>query len=192
MLTAGHCNKAGHGFGSKSSHGTLKKIGPNHRNILEDGGNVDGMIIKISPEYGRTSRGWVFIRDGVGLGGYGPPSRNETYEITDSGVSAGLEGQRVCLSGSTTGSSCGPVISVNVSHTFDAPGFPGGTLHLVSLVQAELCGDDGDSGGPVTFQGNALGTFTGFTPPKCGEENWYTGFRAVRREMDGTIQVVTE
>ncbi|MDQ4115787.1 MAG: S1 family peptidase, partial [Actinomycetota bacterium] len=64
-------------------------------------------------------------------------------------------GTQVCLFGSTSGRSCGPVARQNVVVNF-------GGLQQSGLTAADLCAREGDSGGPyVSDDGHAQGLHTG-------------------------------
>lgn len=64
-------------------------------------------------------------------------------------------GTPVCLFGSTSGRSCGPVARQNVVVNFDGQ-------QQAGLTAADLCAREGDSGGPyVTGDGQAQGVHTG-------------------------------
>ena len=64
-------------------------------------------------------------------------------------------GTQVCLHGSTSGRSCGPVARQNVVVNF-------GGQQQSGLTAADLCAREGDSGGPyVTDDGQAQGVHTG-------------------------------
>lgn len=150
ILTAGHCEEGGSGWGTLNTNGDLKKIGPIKSKAIYHGGDGhDGMTIDIRDSYNWSAKGWIFMRKGLDYNGVSGPTRNEEYDITGKGTA--LKGQRVCKSGAVYGASCGVVKSPSTS--FD---FGNGTI-TKGLVRAEYCSDHGDSGAPVVRSHLALG-----------------------------------
>ncbi|GAA3370570.1 S1 family peptidase [Streptomyces antimycoticus] len=75
-------------------------------------------------------------------------------EVRVTGVADPVVGQEVFRSGSTTGLRSGKVTGLNATVNY-----PEGTV--TGLVQATVCAEPGDSGGPLFAQGVALGVTSG-------------------------------
>ncbi len=94
------------------------------------------------------------------------------HPITSEGSS--FVGQYACHSGMVSGSSCGYVKAVNASISGEYQGEKFTINHLSKL--SPVCGEQGDSGGPVYAGGMALGLLSLLDPakPECQREIFYT------------------
>jgi hypothetical protein len=175
VLTAGHCRGAGgEGWATKNTAGTIKKIGPTKNSKIYRNGGHDGMTIEVSNSYNWTTKGWIYMREGLDLWGWDGPSRNTEYDITDSGTNGELVNQRICKSGAFFGSSCGPVKSTNVSITYS------NGYQVVHIVRAQYCSRGGDSGSPIVRNHIALGVHvaTG-TSDDCSDRKYYASIKGI-------------
>ena len=77
--------------------------------------------------------------------------------VPDLRLASSYVGEYVCHSGRTTGSSCGTVQQLNVKVTYQ----DGNNLTHMTKVTGGICGDGGDSGGPVYAGNYALGIVSG-------------------------------
>jgi len=132
ILTAGHCTKMG---------GTWS--GP------------DGKTIG-------TVAGYSFPGHDFGLIEVTSPSWEQTHDITTDGGSLPVTGDapvpvgdRVCLSGSTSGYHCGVVEAINETVNYG----DGNVVH--GLTKTTVCAEAGDSGGPFMSGTQAEGTLSG-------------------------------
>jgi streptogrisin C len=128
LVTAGHCTRG-------SSRWTSGPDG------LEVGGGA--RTADTGPDAGAipVGGGWTAVPTAGGV-----PVR---------GARVAPVGTPVCLFGSTSGRSCGPVTRQNVVVNF-------GGQQQAGLTAADLCAREGDSGGPyVTDDGQAQGVHTG-------------------------------
>ena len=210
ILTAGHCQYDDGSWPAtywytKDHNYIHRDIGSWHRNVLKEGTEIDGMIIETDDIGSWTAAGKIYVRAGVGLGGYSGPSTNEEYDITDYGTSGSLIGDRVCFSGQKSadlnnyeGGSCGPVdhLYVGLLQTDVGP--------MDGIVVAHLCGRRGDSGGPVFRTGKALGVLSA-VPGGQDDENscdttspydssrpgtvYYTGLQPIINAFNSTIDI---
>lgn len=186
-LTAGHCGSSGSGWATETTSFSTARIGPIHRNVM-DQNKPDAMIIRIREDvYNWTVRGWVYVRNGQGWNGFHGPSYNEEYDINGRDTSGGLIGSRICISGALMGSSCGAVHEVDISITFNDG------IRRSDIVRAGYCTaqSGGDSGAPIFRIGKALGIHTGASNPstECSNQKYYTGIRPIIQAMDNTIEV---
>lgn len=132
LVTAGHCTRG-------SSEWTS---GPDARDVGGGARTADN-----GPDAGAipVGGGWTAVPTAGGV-----PVR---------GARVAPVGTPVCLFGSTSGRSCGPVSRQNVVVNF-------GGQQQSGLTAADLCAREGDSGGPyVTDDGQAQGVHTGAGGP---------------------------
>ena len=131
------------------------------------------------------------MRDGPGYNTSGP-SRDAEWPVYDYSSNSGLEGQRVCLSGATTGSSCGLIQQVGIDLIFENTY---GTNHNYGLVRTGLCGAGGDSGGSMVrgnYTHSAVGVFSGgdLTKGPCSNYFYYTGMTSIMNAFGNSIELV--
>lgn len=192
VVTAGHCAPAGSGWATETYNYTTKKIGPIHGTLYGQNG-IDAMIVEIKEStYNWDVMGKILVRGGDhGMNGYDSPSYNEEYDITDSGSSGSLVGERVCVSGAImggypsepNGGSCGAVHEVDVNLTING-------ITSTNLVRAGLCVRAGDSGGPVFRLGKALGIVKGGDlSTACNNDKYYTGMNPIINGFNGNISI---
>ncbi|MGH3824894.1 MAG: S1 family peptidase [Pseudonocardiaceae bacterium] len=134
IITAGHCAKLG---------GTWS--GPN--------GRVIGSAVKFS-----------FPGDDFGLVEVASEAWDQTHEveadrgnINVAGIIPAEVGDRVCLSGSTSGYHCGRVEAVGETVNY------GNGDVVRGLTRTSVCAEGGDSGGPFMSGDQAQGTLSGGT-----------------------------
>jgi len=213
ILTAGHCqidpnsNWSGTYWYTNDSGYNYKSIGLKHRNVLQEDGDIDAMIIRTTDIGSWSAVGKIYVRAGIGLGGFSGPSTHEEYDITDYDTSGDLIGSRVCMSGQKSadlnyyeGGSCGPVLQLETSLFNMSAG--GLTFQLDGIVKANLCARHGDSGGPVFRLGKALGIVTAVPSGQndsaaCSVSNapsspgimYYTGLQPIINAFDNTIHI---
>lgn len=190
-LTAGHCSNGYTGATWYSRDSALfagnQSIGPVTRNEFNNG--VDAMIIRRDNSAWNTE-GSTFIRNGQGYAGQSGPSRNTHWSINGVSSNSGLEGERVCMSGRTTGSSCGTIQAVNVAWSLNG-------ITLSGTVRAAYCSNGGDSGGSVVrgnYTHHALGIHSGIraNTGECSYYKYYTGINTILNGFDNTFEVVTQ
>lgn len=128
LLTAGHCTRGSSTWYSGTDEDT---VGSGARSA---DGSIDVGAVPVSDD-------WTLSPT---VGG-----------TTVTGSRAAPVGSSVCLSGSTSGRSCGPVDRKNVTVNFDGQQQSG-------LTAVSTCAQEGDSGGPyITSDGQAQGVHTG-------------------------------
>jgi streptogrisin C len=197
VLTAGHCEQSYPGatwfakrYNFAPNDYTDVTIGSNIQNKLWDG--IDAMLIErrldVNPYW--STKEWVFMRDGQGYNTFGP-SRDAQWPVYNYASNNGLEGERVCLSGATTGSSCGLIQEVGLNKIFQ---HGRNYNHLYGLVKTGLCADGGDSGGSIVrgnYTHSALGILTaGNHPGACANDFYYTGMTSIMNEFGNSIELV--
>ncbi|MFE7503817.1 S1 family peptidase [Promicromonospora sp. NPDC057488] len=139
MMTAGHCGYVDHVFDVYQLKTSMyHRVG--HMHSRNDSNNDDWGIVTINNVSGWAPRNWVRVYDSADT------VPDESYTITATATSP--EGTRVCLSGKSTGTSCGDVVELNLGGT-------GG------WARAHYCHDPGDSGGAVYSNHRARGIHTG-------------------------------
>ncbi|WP_419702958.1 S1 family peptidase [Promicromonospora sp. NFX87] len=139
MMTAGHCGYVDHVFDVyQPKTGMYHRVG--HMHNRNDSNNDDWGIVTINNVSGWAPRNWVRVYDSADT------VPNESYTITATETSP--VGTRVCLSGRTTGTSCGDVVELNLGGT-------GG------WARAHYCHGPGDSGGAIYSNHKARGIHTG-------------------------------
>lgn len=192
ILTAGHCGLAGNTYWkTKSSSYGVKNVGSVHRNVLEESTNIDAMIVKTDDLGSWDAVGKVYVRSGVGLGGYGGPSTNEAYDVTDHASNGDIIGERVCISGAKSadlnnyeGGSCGPIKEIA-----SAQYSPDLGMWIDGLVRAQLCARPGDSGAPVFRLGKAQGILSGADVEGCSQTVYFTGMNSAISAFNSTIHI---
>lgn len=197
VLTAGHCQQSYPGsnwhakrYNFAPNDYTNVTIGSNIQNKLWDG--IDAMLIQrrldVNPYW--STKGWVFMRDGQGYN-TPDPSRDVQWPVYDYASNSGLEGERVCLAGATTGSSCGLIQAVGLNKIFQNGN---NYNHVYGLVKTGLCADGGDSGGSVVrgnYTHSAVGILTaGNHPGVCANDFYYTGMTSIMNEFGNSIELV--
>jgi streptogrisin C len=132
ILTAGHCTKLGGTWSGPDG----KTIGPVAGSSFP--GHDFGLVEVTSPSWKQTPD---ITTDGGAL------------PVTGDAPAAG--GDRVCLSGSTSGYHCGWVQAVNETVNYG----DGNVVH--GLTKTTVCAEAGDSGGPFMSGTQAQGTLSG-------------------------------
>jgi len=148
ILTAGHCTNIG---SSWTTSGGLT-IGPTAASSFP--GNDFGAI-RISNPASLQPQGGV-LNNGAFL------------DITSAGRVA--VGATVCKTGSTTGTTCGRVISYNTTVNY-----PQGTV--TGLTTTNVCTQAGDSGGPLFAGSQAQGIVSGGTTVACSSSQFRSFFQ---------------
>jgi hypothetical protein len=155
IMTAGHCGLSDPDLPWRSyfsDHETYRWIGKTleHRRIYGDG-NGDAQIIRVNDNDVWKTRAWVFVRNGEDT------VRDTDYPIKSDGTA--MEDDRVCMSGRSSGTDCGTVLSVQQCRTyFDPPAW------VCGLTVANYGSTDGDSGGPIFSFHKAFGLHSGRNP----------------------------
>lgn len=135
VLTAGHCTA----LGGVWTEGDGLRIGPVAAINYPD--NDFGAVYVESP-----------ASDPQGVVQVQPPTGSFIEDITVSGDA--VVGQVICKSGSTTGTTCGPVQQLDFS-------YDGGAGVIAGLTLTGMCTRPGDSGGAVHWGGVAYGLVSG-------------------------------
>lgn len=134
LITAGHCTRGSSTWYSGSDQAT---VGSGARSA---DGTVDVGAVPVTGDWTPTPT----------VGG-----------TTVTGTRAAPVGSSVCLYGSTSGRSCGPVARKDVTVNFDGQQQSG-------LTAVSTCAKEGDSGGPyITSDGQAQGVHTGAGGDGC-------------------------
>lgn len=132
LITAGHCTKLGGTWSGPDG----KPIGPAAKSSFP--GNDYGLVEV-------ASSGWEQTNEIETDSGYVPVA----------GITPAQLGDRVCLSGSTSGYHCGTVEAVNETVNY-------GDGNVVNgLTRTSVCAEAGDSGGPFMSGNQAQGTLSG-------------------------------
>jgi hypothetical protein len=191
ILTAGHCEGAGYGWGTETYNYSTKLIGSVAMSLYDDVMPIDALIIKVKQDvYDWDVMGKILKRSGdsnMGLNGYSPPAYSEEYDMQD--YSSSVVNERICVSGAITGGypsepnggSCGAVHQTNVYVT------SGGKT--TRAHRAGYCSRGGDSGAPVfASQNDAKGIHKAAGDPAvvCSDYKYYTPMRTI---LDGFSSV---
>lgn len=175
QFTAGHCVEDGFGdtWSTRFSNNSLHNIGSVHNsNFGGSQGDIAIMRVNNAPGWFGGSKNRVFVRAQAG-----ETVRNETYRI--SGTTTSKIGDRVCLSGVTTGTDCGTVQALGQTVTYS-----GGTT-VANMARASYCRAGGDSGGPIYASGKAFGIHSGGS----GCTGYYTGIRGAEDSMNVDVVI---
>jgi streptogrisin D len=148
ILTAGHCTNIGTTWRTSSG----QTIGPTAASSFP--GNDFGAI-RISDPASLQPQGGV-LNNGAFL------------DITSAGRVA--VGSTVCKTGSTTGTTCGRVLSYNTTVNY-----PQGTV--TGLTTTNVCTQPGDSGGPLFAGSQAQGIVSGGTVVSCSSSSFRSFFQ---------------
>jgi streptogrisin D len=148
VLTAGHCANLG---GTWTTSGG-QTIGPVAASSFP--GNDFGAI-RISDPATLDPRGGVLVNGAF-------------QDIT--GAGRVVVGTRACKTGSTTGTTCGPVQAYNVTVRYAE-----GTVY--GLTRTGICTQPGDSGGAMFVGGQAQGITSGGTIGGCSQPNFQSFFQ---------------
>jgi streptogrisin D len=135
ILTAGHCGPAG-----TTWFQTPQRTGRIGTTVTGDFPGNDFALVQYQNEDPFDTTNVVDVGDGQG--------------VRISAAADPVVGQQVFRSGSTTGLQSGEVTAVNVTVNY-----PEGTVS--GLIEAAVCAEPGDSGGPLFAQGMALGVTSG-------------------------------
>lgn len=170
VMTAGHCAASPGAWWAQTANGYENELG-NQEGFFYANGNADGGIIRV-----KNSNWWVSNWGWRGhIVMWGPPGNQAAVQLPSwpiYGSQSSYVGENVCHSGRTTGSSCGTVTKLNVKVTY------GGGYSLSNMTKVEgICGDEGDSGGPVWGEYNyAVGIWSGGQNGTCST-HYYTEVR---------------
>ena len=138
ILTAGHCAAVGAAmFHDEVQMGTIA------RRVYYEGATNDSGAIS---QAGTTNhKNWIYVTSGE-------PSRTVTAK---EGQNADTAGEGTCLSGFTSGFSCGVMQVKDWDNVWD------GTFHFNNLRSGNYIGTGGDSGGPIFYGHKAIGLHKG-------------------------------
>lgn len=132
VITAGHCTKLGGTWSGPDG----EPIGPAVKSSFP---GHDFGLVQV------TSSAWEQANDVETNSGY----------VTVAGIAPAQVGDRVCLSGSTSGYHCGRVEAVGETVNY-------GDGNVVNgLTRTSICAEAGDSGGPIMSGNQAQGTLSG-------------------------------
>jgi streptogrisin C len=132
IITAGHCTKLGGTWSGPD--GTA--IGPVAKSTFP---GHDFGLVEV------TSKAWQQTHDVDGDGGY----------LNVAGTAPAAVGDKVCLSGSTSGYHCGQVEAVDETVNYGDGDIVNG------LTRTNMCAEAGDSGGSIMSGTQAQGTLSG-------------------------------
>jgi streptogrisin C len=180
LITAGHCIFVGGADDWTSLQprtGQQHVIGPAWNNKWDSTGDMAILRINNPSSTGWNPKPWVFVTDCS----VGNCVEDQDYYISDDG-GQGL-GERICNAGTHSGTRCGTVTGLNLTRAYPAGGI---TVTVEHLGGVDICGDKGDSGGPM-FDGHvAYGIFVAARPwPNCA--SFYQGVSAIERDMNVNI-----
>jgi hypothetical protein len=188
LLTAGHC--VGHKYESepdythwwsKTDSLAAQEIGSATQYTQFPEG--DWAKIKVSGSYWDTNpwRSTVVYWGAPILNGEETilgkqPMVNAEYPIN--GESPSVVGVYACHSGIKTGTTCGSITGVDVTHSI-------GSLVLKHMnTLGNVCSSPGDSGGPVFAGNSALGMLTGSDPNKvCNDTIYYSNILEATQQL---------
>lgn len=138
LLTAGHCGLLNSAWLHDEVQVGLVKI-----RAYANGGATDAAAISRPGTAGHKN--WIFVTNGE-------KSRTVTAR---QGQDADSVGESVCLSGVTSGFSCGTITDVDVDNVFD------GSITQNNLRTANYISTGGDSGSPIFYGNTAKGIHKG-------------------------------
>lgn len=182
-FTAGHC-AAEAGTGTWGTYfpppnPTVHAIGTVHNYIYNSSG--DEAILNINnPSGWGLPQGWVYVQSGPNT------TLNERYPITSAHYST--QGARVCFTGASSGTSCGTVAALGVTHCESPNGLPPYTC-VTNLGEATFSAQPGDSGSPVYASNQAFGLVisNGYDVYHGGEVAFYQGIIGAENAMNVNI-----
>jgi hypothetical protein len=172
VMTAGHCLANPGAWWAQTANGYTNELG-NQEGYFYANGNADAGIIRVkSNNWWVANWGW---RGHIVM--WGPPGNPAAVQLPSwpiYGSQSSYVGENVCHSGRTSGSSCGTVKQLNTKVTY------GSGYSLSNMTKVEgICGDLGDSGGPVWGSYNyAVGIWSGGQNGSCSTF-YYTEAREV-------------
>ncbi|HJT03956.1 MAG TPA: S1 family peptidase [Pseudonocardiaceae bacterium] len=160
VITAGHCTKIGGTWSGPDG----EPIGPVAKSSFP--GHDFGLVEVASSEWEQTHN------VDTDSGGY----------LTVAGSTPAAVGDRVCLSGSTSGFHCGQVQAVGETVNY-------GNGDVVSgLTKTSVCAEAGDSGGPFMSGNQAQGTLSGGSGGcLLGGESYFQPIQEVLRTYGLTL-----
>jgi len=181
-LTAGHClspfptHRTGSGTPSvwsigDTSGGTIT-LGDAHNFVHGTPGDVGIVHIDTAPV--PSVQNWVWVR--ASTSGTTPTTSDETYPIHRVGRSS--IGMRICMSGQTTGTTCGTVKRLGVTMT-NSDG-----ITRTNLGVADLCIAGGDSGGPLYAYHSGFGILAGRFTSDGECRTTYTGLAGAENTLN--------
>ena len=173
LFTAGHC-LAGGKTGSwitLFADGSTHVIGSAHNFIWDTRGDMG--ILTVDNPTGWQPRHAVYVTASPNT------TQDTTYNISADSLS--VMGQRICMSGAKTGTSCGTVIGLGETQAY-------GGVTVTYLGEANYCSQDGDSGAPVFASHTAYGLeVAGFGVPLAVCDSFYQGIRASENAMNVNV-----
>jgi hypothetical protein len=170
VLSAGHCLEHSGPWVSHTANFYENELG-NTEAFYFAGGNADAGLIRVK-DTNWWVQNWAW-RGHIVVWGAPPRPWEVAYSSWPiAGSQSSFVGEFVCHNGSTTGSSCGDVQQLNVKTTYE------GSKSLNHMTKVSgICGNKGDSGGPVWGQGNwAVGIWSGGENGSCGN-HYYSEVR---------------
>jgi hypothetical protein len=192
LLTAGHCVEYYPGaplnleWWSKDSAGNAHYIGSVAQ--FEHSSTTDWAKIKANGSWW-DSGSWptqVAYWGSPIFGEHGLEGLTSPVDLNDSitGQAANVVGSYACHSGIMTGTTCGYINALNVTHT-DGPFTSYG---LVELVGEGLCAIPGDSGGPYFSGHSALGIHVDSeTTAFCGDPLYYSDINKATAALNVSV-----
>ena len=177
LFTAGHCVRdvqLDGGTGSWSAFfpdGTTHVIGSAHNFIYDTRGDM--AILNINNPVGWSPLPEVLVTAS-------PTNTIDDISYSISGDSLSVIGQRICMSGAKTGTSCGTVTKLGVTRTYNDG------VTVTYLGEANYCAQKGDSGGPVFASNTAYGLESAGNPFNACD-NFYQGIRASENAMNVNV-----
>ena len=173
QFTAGHCLLGrSDNWHTDFVDGSQHNIGKRHNWHVGTGGDVG--ILKIN-----NPTGWDLPENFVYVQASSDTTPNEEYAITSTTTSS--IGDRVCLTGATTGTDCGEVTALGVTHTV------AGTT-VTNSGQASYCRAGGDSGAPIYAGHKAFGIHSDSGGSNCS--GIYIGINGSQNLMN--VDVLTD
>lgn len=158
MITAGHCLTSSGTRTANDESGTSHTIGGRWTSNF---GSRDYAAMFLATSYwGQEGIVWV--------------SANHEKPIYSTGTST--MGETICKTGVSTGTTCGNITGLNVAVNY------GGTI-VSALGRADLCGEPGDSGGPVAKTNVAGCIISGENDPDVDCSTYFQGINGALSGM---------
>ena len=175
LFTAGHCVRRVQQLGGTGSwsteftDGSVHVIGSMHNFRWDSSGDM--AILNVNNPRGWSPQSEVYVTAGPNT------TLDTTYRISADNWS--MIGQRICMGGGISGSTCGTVTALGLTETY-------GGVTVQNLGEANYCAHNGDSGGPVFASHTAYGLdVAGSNSNSC--DNFYQGIRAAENAMNVNV-----